>query len=131
VAVPVSLSPAEQRLLDSIEDGLAAPGSDLARLLATFGRLTAGEDMPAREQIPPPHRWRRRGGESAAHRTAWRNLAVLLWLTTAVTLITVGAVLGGRPGAGEACPGLPAAACIWQAPVRAVGAAVNSLVFRL
>lgn len=131
----MGLRPAEQHVLDSIEDGLAGTDLKLATLLTTFTRLTAGEQMPAHEQIPPARRrWcgGRQGRAGSGGRWAgWQNLAMLLWLTTAVALITVALVLGGRRGQGEACSRLPVVACVWQAPQHAVGAAVHSLVFRL
>jgi hypothetical protein len=130
----MSLSPAEQHVLDSIEDGLAGTDSHLRALLAVFTWLADGEEMPAREQIPSPRPWWRGGGTGGAHRgrpgAAWPNFAVVLWLTTAVALITVAVVLGGRRGTGGTCSRLPAVACVWQAPGHAVGAAVHSLVFR-
>ena len=49
--VPVmSLSAHEQQALDSIGDKLSVSDPELASLLATFARLTAGEDMPEREK---------------------------------------------------------------------------------
>jgi Protein of unknown function (DUF3040) len=64
----------EQRLLDSIEEAIASSDPRLASLLGTFARLTAGEELPVREQIraagrrtarrpgtrrrPPPWSWR-------------------------------------------------------------------------
>jgi len=46
----MSLSAHEQQALDSIGDDLSVSDPELASLLATFTRLTAGEDMPAREK---------------------------------------------------------------------------------
>ena len=39
----MGLSEREQQALDSIEDGLAGSDPELASLLATFTRLTAGD----------------------------------------------------------------------------------------
>jgi CHASE1-domain containing sensor protein len=48
----MSLSSHEQHALHSIEDRLCVSDPELASLLATFSRLTAGEDMPVREKTP-------------------------------------------------------------------------------
>ena len=42
----------QQRLLEAIEHQMASADPRLARLLGTFGRLWAGEPLPAREQLP-------------------------------------------------------------------------------
>lgn len=47
----MSLSPREQQILHSIEGELARCDLRLTSLLATFTRLTAGEALPARENI--------------------------------------------------------------------------------
>lgn len=47
----MSLSAHERQELDSIEGEIAGSSPALASLFATFGRLTAGEEVPAREQI--------------------------------------------------------------------------------
>jgi hypothetical protein len=57
----MSLSAREQHALDSIEAALAGSDPDLALLLATFGRLTSGEEMPVREKIRKNRWWVRRG----------------------------------------------------------------------
>jgi hypothetical protein len=67
------LSVREQRQLDTI--GVAVSQSDvqLASMLATFARLTAGEPMPDREQLP-------RLARSRAGR-AWHAVgAAMAWL---------------------------------------------------
>ena len=48
----MSLSSHEEHALHSIEDRLCVSDPELASLLATFTRLTADEDMPAREKTP-------------------------------------------------------------------------------
>jgi hypothetical protein len=45
----MSLSAHEQQALESIGDELSVSDPELASLLTTFTRLTAGEDMPVRE----------------------------------------------------------------------------------
>ncbi len=128
VVVAMSLSPAEQHALDSIEGGLAGTDPKLARLLAAFTRLAAGEEMPASERIHPPRRrWGGRPGGTGGTgpHTRWESLALAVWLTTAIALIAVGVLLSRTAGT-RACS-VSAVACIWQAPVRSVGAAVRSL----
>jgi hypothetical protein len=47
----MSLSARDRQALDSIEDQLAGSDPRMASLMATFTRLTSGEEMPAREDI--------------------------------------------------------------------------------
>lgn len=47
----MSLSTPDRQALDAIEDGLAESSPSLAAKLATFSRLTADEEMPARETV--------------------------------------------------------------------------------
>jgi len=44
----------EQRQLDTIGEAVSQSDVLLASMLATFGRLTAGEPMPDREQLTRP-----------------------------------------------------------------------------
>jgi len=82
----MSLSAHEQQALDSIGQGLSVSDPELTSLLATFTRLTAGEDMPAREktQVPArrparrPHRHRRRRTWNMARPPADRPRRLLL-----------------------------------------------------
>ena len=48
------LSVSEQRQLDTIGAAVSQSDIQLAAMLATFGRLTAGEPMPDREQLTRP-----------------------------------------------------------------------------
>jgi hypothetical protein len=57
------LSVREQRQLDTIGEDVSRSDTRLASMLGTFGRLTAGEPMPDREQL------RRLAGRA---RRAWR-----------------------------------------------------------
>lgn len=128
VVVAMSLSPAEQHVLDSIEGGLAGADPKLDRLLTAFTRLAAGEEMPASERIHPSRR--RSGGRTGStggtgRHARWESLALAVWLTTAIALIAVGVLLS-RTSDTRSCS-VSGVACIWQAPVRSVGAAVRSL----
>ena len=48
------LSVREQRQLDTIRAAVSESDVQLASMLATFSRLTAGEPMPDREQLTRP-----------------------------------------------------------------------------
>lgn len=116
----MSLSAREQQELDSIEDEIAGSAPGLATLLATFTRLTAGEELPAREQLKGasrrPGRRRRPSVASRYHGGPAPSLslaAVLLWLAVSVALIVTALALS-RGGNGKGCA-LPGAACAGQA----------------
>jgi hypothetical protein len=133
----MSLSAREQHALDSIETALAGSDPDLALLLATFGRLTSGEEMPVREKIRKT-RWFRRGrhrgprrGRSVSRRRngvwtgawsrtwgavrrlrrrlGWQWAGMLIWVLVSVGLITLAPYLN-RSGH-RMCPVSWAAAC--------------------
>jgi hypothetical protein len=108
----MSLSSHEQHALHSIEDRLCVSAPELASLLATFSRLTAGEDMPAQEKTPTsrvaPRRSRRRSAlRYRTRRLAGRPRRLLLWQAAGLVLgllVAVGVVAGAmaitglRPG---------------------------------
>jgi Protein of unknown function (DUF3040) len=112
----MSLSAREHRTLDSIENELAGSDPNLAALLATFTRLTSGEEMPAREEIrsgegpngirrlvrdrqhPPRYRGPRRA-HRPCHRLGWQLAGLLLSLLVAVGLSAVVVVGRGRSAA--------------------------------
>ena len=48
----MSLSHHHQRQLHRIESGLLGADPQLAEMLGIFGKLFAGQGMPAREQVP-------------------------------------------------------------------------------
>lgn len=132
----MSLSAHDQQALDSIENRLAGSDPRLASLLATFGRLAAGEELPVRERIRagwrrvscrPPGR-RRRPREGIGHRHAGlparclrRQLVLpLVWLAISVALIAVALTIG--QGGKGACPQW-ASACSAPAPAPAAAQA--------
>jgi hypothetical protein len=90
----VSLSPREQQALDSIRDRLAGSDPELAALLATFTRLSSGEEMPAREPVRAhqgrhPHRGKMpRPAHRVYQRLGIHRVALLLWLVITIAMIT-------------------------------------------
>jgi hypothetical protein len=109
----MSLSSHEQHALHSIENRLCVSDPELASLLATFTRLTAGEEMPAREKTPAgrlaPHRSHRRRHplRYRTRRLAGQPRRSMLWQTAGLVLgllVAVGVVAGAmaitglRPG---------------------------------
>jgi hypothetical protein len=138
----MSLSAREQHALDSIETALSGSDPDLAVLLATFGRLTSGEEMPGREKILGSRWWYRpRGGawRRGMRRTwglarrlwglarrVWRRLGrprtgLLLWIVVSVGLFMLAPVI--NRGTQRACPAPWAAACARLVPAHAGGRA--------
>ena len=139
----MSLSAREQHALDSIETALTGSDPDLAVLLATFGRLTSGEEMPAGEKILGSRWWYRprgrpsgrgliRGlGRGLGHglsrtwglvRRVWRRLGwprtgLLLWIVVSVGLIMLAPVI--NRGSHRTCPAQWAAACARLVPAHA------------
>jgi hypothetical protein len=126
----MSLSARDRQALGSIQDQLTGSDPQLASLMATFTRLASGEEMPAREDIPgggPPPSSRAAARDTAAGMPSalWRRTRrrlgrqwalYLLWLTVAITLITV--TLAIRYGGGGSCTQSWAAlgACAGQVP---------------
>jgi hypothetical protein len=124
----MSLSARDRQALDSIEDQLSGSDPRLASLMATFTRLASDEAMPPREDIraggppPPDDEDCDTGAETprALLRRTGRRLSpqpalYLLWLTVAITLITVTLVI--KHGGGTApCTQSWLAACARQAP---------------
>jgi hypothetical protein len=145
----MSLSAREQHALDSIESALSGSDPDLALLLATFGRLTSGEEMPVREKIGAA-RWRSRRGRhrrpgglvaQAGHgvqtrvwsrawcrachtaRRIWRRLG-WQWASLLIWVLVAAGVITLAPlinRAGHpACPVAWAAACSRRPPIHAM-----------
>lgn len=128
----MSLGAHDQRALDSIEEKLADSAPGLASRLAMFAQLTAGEELPAREQIcvsllqeARPARARRLRSRPEVPCPAcglrcwpgWR--LALLWLAVSAVLVA-GALLASRGGGCAA----RSAACAGRPPARARGPAV-------
>jgi len=98
----------EHQALDSIASALGGSDPKLASLLATFSRLVTSEEMPAHEKVrsplrhPPYRRWPHPRRERLHRRRGPQRAAVLIWLLTSITLITV-AVIASRGGP-VSCP---------------------------
>ncbi len=124
----MSLSVRDRRALDSIDSRLSGSDPHLAGLLGIFTRLTAGEEMPAREQIRLKRAAggsrrvpRRRGpgarppmGRGPAGLSPARVM-LLLWLLIAVALISVAIVMNAG-GPGPPCRAAWTMGCVTQAP---------------
>jgi Protein of unknown function (DUF3040) len=138
----MSLSAREQHALDWIESELSDSDPDLALLLATFGRLTSGEEMPVREKIRPARWWSPRGRHRSPRqrgrvsrerdgvwtvvwsrtcrvarrlrrRLSWQTAGLLIWVLVAAGLITLAPLM--HRGGHRACP-VAWAACSGRAP---------------
>jgi Protein of unknown function (DUF3040) len=96
----MSLSARERQTLEDIEDELACSDPDLADRMAMFTRLTAGDEMPAREMTGTGRR--SPGGRGLWHRLVLRAGPVL-WLVIALSLIAAALVMKGstRPCSGS------------------------------
>lgn len=126
---PMSLGADDQRALDSITECLTESDPVLAGLLDTFTRLTAGEAMPAREQIGA--KWRqmqgtaRRAGRRKRTRRAGRRLGtaqilMLVWLLLTALFVSLAVVLGS--GGPAPCRTSWAMGCAVPAPSAAAHA---------
>lgn len=109
----MSLSAQEQQALNAIGDNLSVSDPELASLLATFTRLTAGENMPEREKTREgtrraarrPGRHRRHRLRGRAHPSAGRPRRLLFWQVASLVfgvLLAVAVVAGAM-----AITGLP------------------------
>jgi hypothetical protein len=127
----MSLNTWEQQALNSIKDQLADSAPRLTALLTTFNRLASNEEMPVGEKIHAdrrrtnirPRRKRRhpRHGSVRAHerreypRQGFQRAALLLWLLTTITLITVALALT-RSDSQHTCVAPLLAACVGPLP---------------
>ena len=110
----MSLSARDRQALSSIQDQIAGSDPQLASMMTMFTGLASGEEMPTLEDIRaggPRPRARAAAGRAAtrtpralSHRTRRRlnrqPALYLLWLTVAITLITVTLAIncGGSTG---------------------------------
>jgi hypothetical protein len=99
----------ERQALKAFQSVLGHTDPKLASLLAGFSRLASSEEMPAHERVRsplrhPPYRRssRQRRGKAPYRGRGLQVAAVLTWLVTSVTLITVAVILSS--GGPAACP---------------------------
>lgn len=100
----MSLSAHERRVLHDIDDRIRTSDPRLASLLATFSRLTAAEEMPAREQV-------RRAALGALG-------GVLLWFAIVLGLIAVALAVSYSVGSTSTCTWSATCPGQMSAPVR-------------
>ena len=127
----MSLSARDRQALGSIQDQITGSDPQLASLITMFTRLASGEEMPALEEIRtggPRPRARAAAGRTAARtpcalsRRTSRRLSrqpafYLLWLTVAITLITVTLAINCGGGTGSCTQSWAAlGACAGQVP---------------
>ena len=127
----MSLSAKDRQVLGSIQDQITGSDSQLASLMTMFTRLASGEEMPALEEIRAGGR--RPRARAAAGRTAARTPCALsgrtrrrlsrqpalylLWLTVAITLVTVTLAINCGGGTGSCTQSWAAlGACAGQVP---------------
>lgn len=117
----MGLSAYEQQELDSIEKAIASSDLRLDSMLSTFARLTAGDELPVREQIrTPARRTARRLRGHRGRQLAWP----LLWLSVSIALIAVALVLSRGENAG-ACT-VRVIACAGHAPAHSAQPAART-----
>ena len=99
----------ERQALNSIQSVLGHTDPELASHLAGFSRLASSEEMPTHERVRSPlrhppyrRRSRRRRGKAPYRGRGLQRAAILTWLLTSVTLITVALILSN--GGPAACP---------------------------
>src|SRR5262245_39107596 len=92
----------EPQAVDSIASALGGSDPGVAALRTTFSRLVTSEEMPAHEKErsplrhPPYRRWPHPRRDKTPHRRCGpQQAAVLIWLLTSITLITL-AVIASR-----------------------------------
>jgi hypothetical protein len=106
----MSLSAHEQQALDGIAAGLAHSDPRLASLLATFSKLSSGEEIPAREKVRVA-RWNfLRRARRMYERVGFKRAALVLWLVIGIVLVAVALVLS-HGASGEACVRTWSTAC--------------------
>ena len=127
----MSLSARDRQALGSIQDQITGSDPQLASLMTMFTRLASGEEMPALEEIRAGGR--RPRARAAAGRTAARTPCALsgrtrrrlsrkpalylLWLTVAITLVTVTLAINCGGGTGSCTQSWAAlGACAGQVP---------------
>ena len=100
----MSLSHHHQNQLQLIQTGLLRSDPQLAARLSIFGRLCAGQAMPAWEQVPRRHDRIRQAAALTAETISVVAAAIFLFLRAVLALVAA-VVPGGRarprPGSGR------------------------------
>jgi hypothetical protein len=123
----MSLSAHEQQALDGIAAGLAHSDPRLVSLLATFGKLTSGEEMPAREKVRVA-RWNTlRHARRMYERVGFKRAALVLWLVIGIVLVVV-ALAVSHGASGKACVRTWSTGCAGTASVHSSSPAHNTAV---
>jgi hypothetical protein len=112
----MSLSAHERRVLDSIQDRLSGSDPELASQLATFTRLSAGEQMPTRESI-----------RAGWQRLSWPSIRLLVGILIGIGLIALAVAFGGGS---RACPAQSAVTCAGHAAARSASQLPRWLAMR-
>ena len=98
----MSLSHHHQRQLYRIEAGLLGADPPLAAMLGIFGKLSAGQAMPAREQVPARRDRVRRAAALTVQAVTLAAAAIGLLLSAILALLIV---IGTRHGHRLPAPG--------------------------
>jgi hypothetical protein len=103
----MSLSPHHQNQLDLIQAGLLRSDPQLAARLSVFGRLCAGQAMPAWEQVSCRHDRIRQAAALIAETISVAAAAIFLSLRAVLALVAAvaRAAAPGRPRNGANGPG--------------------------
>jgi hypothetical protein len=91
----MSLSPHHQNQLHLIRAGLLRSDPQLAARLSIFGRLFAGQAMPAWEQVPCRHDRIRQAAALTAETISVAAAAIFLFLRAVLALVAA-VMAGGR-----------------------------------
>ena len=110
----MSLSAREQQALDVLAEHISGSDPGLAAKMATFTRLTVGEEMPLRERILAVRHRDSRPLFGLHRHPEFRRNAVLLWLVLVVGLVAVAVAIGS--GTRAACTKARPAACAGSSP---------------
>ena len=99
----MSLSHHQQHQLYRIESGLLRADPQLAAMLGIFGKLTASQAMPAREQVPTRRDRARQAAALTVQAVTLAAAAIGLLLSAILALVLV--VAGTRHGVRLPAPG--------------------------
>jgi hypothetical protein len=129
----MSLSAWEQRVLHSIENGLAGSDPELTTLLGAFTELVSNEEMPAAERVTPSwlafrksRRFRRGRASLGCRRLSMRWAMLVLLLLTIISLISVALAFSRSSTSQVGCVTPWIANCSSPAPGGGPGSATRS-----